>query len=100
MWCHRASAAADSPCCPSWFDEMWMTDGWQCHPGALRHVAGDGQTLGSGRACWLWLLRLALSLVLGSEALPGLFRGRDADHVVPGEPQTRRTPGPRRAAGA
>ena len=68
------------------------------HPGALRHVTRDGETLGPGRARRLRLLRVALPLVLGPEALPGLHRRRDADHVVPGQPQDRGTRGGRRPA--
>jgi hypothetical protein len=47
------------------------------HPGALRHVARDGATLGVGRACRLRLLRVAFPLVLGAQALPGVHRRRD-----------------------
>jgi hypothetical protein len=44
------------------------------HPGALRHVARDGETLGVGRVCRLRLLRVVLPVVLGAQALPGLHR--------------------------
>jgi hypothetical protein len=72
----------------------------RCHPGALRHVTGDGATIRSGRTRWLWLLRLPFPLVLGHEALPGVHRRRDAHHVVPGQPQARGTRGGGRPAGA
>lgn len=57
------------------------------HPRALRHVPGNGEALRPGRARRLRLLRVAFPLVPGPQAVSGLCRGRDADHVVPGQPQ-------------
>lgn len=34
-------------CCPSWCDDLWMTD---ATAGALRRISRDGETLGSGWA--------------------------------------------------
>jgi hypothetical protein len=48
------------------------------HPGALRDVVTDGQALKPGRARQLRLLRPVLPLVLGTEAVPGVFRRGDA----------------------
>ena len=69
------------------------------HPGPLRHLPGDGGALGPGRARRLRLLRLALPVLLGLQAVPARRPRRDADRVVPGRPEDRRTrgvPGPAR----
>src|SRR5665809_73126 len=55
--------------------------------GAVRDFSGDRETLGPGRARRVRVLRELLALLLGSEALPGLRRRWDADHVVSGPPQ-------------
>jgi len=81
--------------CPSRFDDLWMTDATPVPCGTSRE---RGQTIRSGRTRRLRILRLALALLLGSQALPGLHRRRDADHVVPGRPEDRGTRGRRRAA--
>jgi hypothetical protein len=66
------------------------------HPRALRHLAGDGPPLRAGRMGRLRVLRGALALVLGAEAVPDHHPGRDARGLVPGQPQARGTRGRRR----
>src|SRR5665647_429118 len=61
----------------------------RCDAGAVRDFSGDRQTLGPDRVRRVRVLRELLALLLGPEALPGLRRRRDADHVVPGPPQDR-----------
>ena len=68
-------------------------------PGAVRRLAGDGQAVGAGRAGGLRVLRGALALVLGAEAVPDHRPGRDARGLVPGQPEARGTRGGRGAAG-
>lgn len=69
---------------PSWFDDVWITD---AHPGSVRDVPGNGETIGPGRTRRLRLLRLPFTLLLGPEVVHGLCRRRHADHVVPGAPE-------------
>jgi hypothetical protein len=71
---------------PSWFDDLWITD---ATPVTVRHVTRNGEALGPGRTRRIRVLRLLFALLLGLEALPGLRRGRHADHVVPGPSQDR-----------
>src|SRR5208282_2653422 len=53
-------------------------------PGAVRHLAADGPALRPGRAGELRLLRRALALVLGPEAVPAHHRRGNAGGLVPG----------------
>ena len=69
------------------------------HPGTLRRLPGDGPAQRAGRVGALRLLRGALALVLGAEAVPDHHPGRDARGVVPGRSGDRRTRGCRRTAG-
>ena len=70
----------------------------RCHPGAVRHLAGDRQAVRAGRVGGLRLLRGAFALVLGPEAVPAHHPGRDAGGLVPGQPEDRGTRGGRRTA--
>ena len=76
--------------CPSWTDD---TASVRRHPGAVWNFAGDRPPFGAGRAGRLRLLRLALALVLGAEAVPAHHRRRHAGGLVPGQPEDRRTGG-------
>ena len=66
------------------------------HPGAVRHLAGDGQALRPGRVRRLRLLRRHSRYYWGLRLYLIYHPGRDADHVVPGQPEDRRTRGRRR----
>jgi len=70
--------ARQSPC---WYDPVRLID---ATPGAVRHLAGDRPPRRAGRAGALWILRGALALVLGAEAVHDHHPGRDAGGVVPG----------------
>src|SRR5262249_45728206 len=67
-----------------------------CHPGPLRRLAPDGQALRPGWVGDLRLLRRALALVLGPEAVSAGYSRRPACGLVPGRPEDRRTGGGRR----
>ena len=56
--------------CPSWADDLWITDVTWCQV----DFSGVLQMLGPGRTRRVPVLRELLSLLLGSEALPGLRR--------------------------
>jgi hypothetical protein len=72
--------------CPSWSEDMWITDATPVPCGTSRETVTRSDLAGhAGYA----VLRELLALLLGSEALPGLRRRRHADHVVPGPPQDR-----------
>src|SRR6476661_6885825 len=55
----------------------------RCHPGAVRYLPADGPPQRAGRAGELWLLRRALALVLGAEAVPAHYRRGHARGLVP-----------------
>ena len=50
--------------------------GRRFHPGRVRPIAGDRQAFGPGRLGRVRLLRLALSVLLGSAAAPGVHPAR------------------------
>lgn len=71
---------------PSWCDDLWITDATPVPCGMSRETvkrsdlaghAGYGYCASHSRFYW------------GAEAVPGLCGRRDADHVVPGESETR-----------
>lgn len=82
-------------CCPSWFDDIWITDATPVPCGMSRETVKRSELAGHAGYGYCG----PLPLVLGAQALPGLRRGRDADHVVSGQPQDQGTRGRHRAAG-
>jgi Transposase, Mutator family len=54
---------------------------WCARPGAVRHLAADGETLRAGRVGELRVLRGACALVLGAEAVCDHHPGREDAHV-------------------
>jgi hypothetical protein len=74
--------------CPSWFDDLWITDATPVPCGMSPETVKRSKP---GRARRLRLLRVTLPVVLGPEAVPGVHGRRDAGHVVPGQPQDRGT---------
>jgi hypothetical protein len=69
--------------CPSWHEQVRLIDATPCRaaPPGNRFAARTG---GVGK---LRLLRGALALVLGAEAVPDHHPGRDAGGPMPGRPQ-------------
>jgi hypothetical protein len=74
--------------CPSWFDDLWITDATPVPCGMSPETVKRSKP---GRARRLRLLRVTLPVVLGPEAVPGVHGRRDAGHVVHGQPQDRGT---------
>jgi hypothetical protein len=71
-------------------DQRGPVTAHRLHTGRVRPVPAHRETLRPGR---LRLLRLSLPLLLGHAPLPRGHRRGHADHVVSGQPQTRRTRG-------
>ena len=78
-----------------WLDDCWIADSTPVPCGMSRPTVQRSELAG-----WAgWLLRLALAVLLGAAAVPGVHPGRDADLVGAGRPQARRAGGAGRDAG-
>lgn len=97
------SASADQAHDPGTRDGHRLLDGHSVdhrfHSSPVRDITTNRPAVGLGRLGQLRLLRVALPLLLGPSVVPGLYSDRNADHVGPGQPEDRRTRGPRRHAG-
>src|SRR3954465_12027654 len=82
-------------CSPSWFDDLWITDATPVPCGMSRETVKRSDL--AGHAGYGYCASHS-PLVLGAQALLGVHRRRDADHVVSGQPQDRGTRGGGRPA--